>query len=618
MTWWSGCRRCCSTIARFVSCMAGHNWRQQCVAIATGLFAVYALQETYVALYKVGTSMQETCTEKPCLFMNVYPGNPGMNEKRTAPDYMSVQNGFSGPRKVESAWTEGLAISDGKKTIWWMKKSFWNNLYSFNFHIMYLMTAVLNLLTGFFRYPLFPDSWFPDPVSRRPACPEICKSHEGDIPNFKLSLTAYGTFCLFAWPIMSAFHDVFLLRGHGPRVTITLAWLCVVCQGNAAVASFVLVQCGLQVRYLRFFVLEPDVCTCYFHMSSFASLLALGTPIGLMYRYYCKLRLVYSSVFCGDVLYFKQFSVPFSIVQNSMSWARSSILMPRSPSDCPPLAEQWKMDRGLCLISIRVSFYASYLTLGLLYWFPVSLSISLSMVLPKLGDVLVTWLLWDQGASGMELIIVNINMKNFFVKCLLCLPAVLMLYIMYCSIVKCRTCQKCVKFIHLTVACMCMPLCMLLLPPAKLYIDGKISEEDLHIFLAGWSVSAWGCFLVASFHLFQSRSYFGMTYSFWKALKIYEALLDCKGTLPGDTFALSNFLSLSEQFDPETAALFKLDQLFEVARQTAQSSEQLADDADASWARELGLLVDALHSRGDVELVPVSHQDSHQSSSSVQ
>ena len=129
-----------------------------------------------------------------------------------------------------------------------------------------------------------------------------------DNQNEALPRTACNLFVksLCAWAFVCALHDVLLIRGHGPHVTILVGCIGLLVQEVMAVAAL---WAAVDVTGV-FASSVNDVwcCACYYKLDDLAAVFFLGTPIFMYATFVFKRDSLALAVVRGDCLYFRVFT----------------------------------------------------------------------------------------------------------------------------------------------------------------------------------------------------------------------------------------------------------------------------------------------------------------------
>ena len=558
------------------------------------------------------------CNDEPCYFINIFTW---MNGQETAPFYMSVQNGHAEMQYVtlrngtlqirkrrdnpnetflERAQREFYSDSDDVE---FRQKALQRSLY---FKVLLRLTDTGDILIRKLRAIYYclpgPHTWPQNPGPARPLCGgesqtsmlELCSSLT-DRRRLSFSSPMWMVFfvSLSLWPLTSAVHDIALLHGCSPSVTLSWAWACLSFQGLIPVAALWVTADAVGV-----FPIAPrghdEGCACYYKINDISALALLAAPLGLLLSYYSKYKLVLASVFSGDTLYYRQFYVPFGIVRGSPFWASPMLLLPQRSERRGFPTVFWTLDRSALQTS---KVFAKRIAQSQKFMFGVSLALLCTKLVPKVLHVLLALLAWEDVVSWTSLPIVRA--KNMVIK-LLCLPASFTLYVVFVLLREAKAARassvnrlgfwqgNCL-FCWLTCN---MVVCLfsafrVLLPPPNLWADNQLLREDVHIWAASWSVAAFPTL----FYLLVRNVNMLMQKSFESAVVTHLAVLDWKdqGKIC-EELTVGHLLEVAELFDPQTAALYKLDSLFKLARDHAAADRPADEPLDLGWRDALMLL----------------------------
>lgn len=604
-----------STHASRASQIAGRNAKQQLMAVIITCVTVYGTMSVASKLESLGPDELTACTDKPCNFVQLFPDAHG---RRTGPWYMSVQNGALGMQRILPTpyGIQSVTFESGTLKHWPIQTS---RFYGFSYALHVKLTAawlevcnamddvLLGKQVHFNEFSFPPGGLCPDKSSKQ--MKDICN----DVADLKPTSSrgvAFGAFQvgLFLWLASSAVHDVFVLRGHRLRLTITLAWVCLLLQGLVACAAMWVAADVIGVFYSKF--PGPDGskldCACYYRLNGIVALLSLVAPFGLLYKWQTKLVLVLTSAFSGDILYYKMFYVPFEsfgITELSTIWAQSPILRPQTGH--PDSQWERKVDPVVCEICDR---FAGIVHLTKNSFVPLSFFTLGAKLLPKMQGMLVDLLVSNDLTS--HLVTVRIA-----IKCLLLGPAACTLYLGYSVLRGLPAIRYDISemhnrmlgdmtmfFVALGVLIFGPSTFVLFFPPASLYIHNEIHPLDLHMSEAAWSACASFGFglMLLMWHLERLHGMGRGTLTLQSSRGLIEAVRAHsmlhqfkRASTENEKQQLSKKLRTTclMKFDEEAGKFFQLCDLIKLARDVEQRTEE--NDLDPIWADELSRALSA-------------------------
>ena len=282
------------------------------------------------------TSDLKPCAE-PCYFQHRYLDfHTFDNVTGWVPVYLEVQNGFERPRAVKtmSIFSE-LAKNDSGgllETVEVKKVMPSTPMYLLLFEFWNAFTTIMEFMLSAPVQALVQKAK-PDCPWRPGLCPGKSKDDmQGecerlDNQNEALPRTACNLFVklLCAWAFVCALHDVLLIRGHGPQVTIVVGCIGLVVQEVMAMAAL---WAAVDVTGVFPSSVNDVWCrACYYKLDDLAAYIFLGTPIFMYVNFVFKLDSLALAVVRGDCLYFRDFNVPFHTVQTHVAWAESPLLL---------------------------------------------------------------------------------------------------------------------------------------------------------------------------------------------------------------------------------------------------------------------------------------------------
>lgn len=311
------------------------SWWQQCTAVGKTVMIAAPLMQVVRYIENLRTTDLKPCTtSEPCYFQHRYLDFHTFGVPGWFPVYLEVQNGIEGPRAVETMFSwdakddsrgllrlvEGTTVMPATP-MYWLLFEFWNDFTSTS---QWLFSALVQALVQKAK---------PDCPWRPGLCPGFSKDDMQrecgslDNQNEALPRTACNMFVksLCAWAFVCALHDVLLIRGHGPHVTILVGCIGLLVQEVMAMAAL-----WAAVDVTGVFpssVHDVWCCACYYKLDDLAAFFFLVTPIVMYVNFVFKRNSLALAVVRGDCLYFREFNVPFHTVQTHVAWAASPLLL---------------------------------------------------------------------------------------------------------------------------------------------------------------------------------------------------------------------------------------------------------------------------------------------------
>lgn len=335
------------------------SWQQQCKAVVKTVIIAYPLMQVVRYIENLRTKDLKPCTSEPCYFQHRYFRDGGW-----FPLYLQVQNGVKRPRAMETmfSWdakddSQGLLqLVEVTKVMPATPMYFW--LFEFWNACTIGPESGLSALVQAFVQKAKPDCpWRPG------LCPGKSKDDmQGecerlDNQNEAFPRTACNLFVklLCAWAFVCALHDVLLIQGHGPHVTILVGCMGLVVQEVMAMAAL-----WAAVDVTGAFptsVHDVGCCACYYKLDDLAAFIFLGTPIFMYVTFAIKRSSLALAVVRGDCLYFQNFNVPFHTVQTHAAWAESPLLLAQHGTAALEARPLRKLP-DLCAARCAIAYYS--------------------------------------------------------------------------------------------------------------------------------------------------------------------------------------------------------------------------------------------------------------------
>ena len=256
------------------------SWWQLCTAVGKTVIIANGLMQVVRYIENLRTKDLKPCTE-PCYFQHRYFRDGGW-----VPVYLEVQNGFEGPRAVKTMFSEKAKNDSGGllQTVEVTKLMPATPMYLELFEFWDEWTIFLESELSALVYSLVQKAK-PDCPWRPGLCPGFSKDDMQrecgrlDNQNEALPRIACNLFVnlLCAWAFVCALHDVLLIRGHGPHVTILVGCIGLVVQEVMAMAAL-----WAAVDVTGVFpssVNDVWCCACYYKLDDLAAVIFLVTPI---------------------------------------------------------------------------------------------------------------------------------------------------------------------------------------------------------------------------------------------------------------------------------------------------------------------------------------------------
>ena len=223
------------------------SWWQQCQAVVKTVIIAAPLMHVVRYIENLRTKDLKPCTSEPCYFQHRYLDfHTFDNMPGWFPVYLEVQNGVKRPRAVETMFSwdakddsrgllrlvEGTTVMPATPMYLGLFE-FWNE---FTTVMEFFFSALVQALVQKAK---------PDCPWRPGLCPGFSQDDMQrecgslDNQNEALPRTACNVFVksLCAWAFVCALHDVLLIRGHGPHVTILVGCIGLLVQEVMAVAA---------------------------------------------------------------------------------------------------------------------------------------------------------------------------------------------------------------------------------------------------------------------------------------------------------------------------------------------------------------------------------------------
>jgi len=136
---------------------------------------------------------------------------------------------------------------------------------------------------------------------------------------------------LVLWCLCLAMHDLMLLSGMFDddfATPLYVSGVAAFLQGIACVALFTWAVGATEV-FPAPLVAEDPSCMCYYQLPSFQAVLALSTPLLLVYDWMRRLRLLAMSCLFGDHVFSAVFIAPHHLVRKTMLWSQGILISPK-------------------------------------------------------------------------------------------------------------------------------------------------------------------------------------------------------------------------------------------------------------------------------------------------
>ena len=225
---------------------ACHWWpmslQQQCKAVVKTVMIAYPLMQVVRYIENLRTKDLKPCTSEPCYFQHRHLSK----ETGWVPVYLEVQNGIEGPRAVKTGISEHAKKDSGGllQLVRVTKVKPPTPMYLELFEIWNAFTTIMEFMLSALVQALVQKAK-PDCPWRPGLCPGFSQDDMQrecgslDNQNEALPRTACNLFVksLCAWAFVCALHDVLLIRGHGPHVTILVGCIGLLVQEVMAVAA---------------------------------------------------------------------------------------------------------------------------------------------------------------------------------------------------------------------------------------------------------------------------------------------------------------------------------------------------------------------------------------------
>jgi len=390
-----------------------------------------------------------------------------------------------------------------------------------------------------------------------------------DNQNEALPRTACNLFVKFlcAWACVCALHDVLLIRGHGPHVTILVGCIGLLVQEVMAMAAL-----WAAVDVTGVFpssVNDVWCCACYYKLDDLAAFFFLGTPIFMYVNFAFKRSSLALAVVRGDCLYFRDFNVPFHAVQTHVAWAESPLLLAQHGTAALEARPVRKLP-DLCAVRCAIAYFR----VGAILWaFSVySFGLLSSIVMPKYLLLMMPFLSREPASDEAFI-------PNFTITFLLYGPCLLLLFcalyllysLRYWAVTGPRPIHDRIA-LALSLVLFFVPMGLssawLFLPPSSSPNTEGHSDELLMV-CSAWSAAGLPATLVVAFIMtsYQEINHKGID-KFLNVLRIYEALniLLRDGHSDPDKLSPDWIAEKTKNFTPEDAEDFQLRGLLDLVQ----------------------------------------------------
>ena len=545
----------------------------------------YPLMEVVRYIENLRTKGLKPCNSEPCYFQHRYFGEiDALDLPGWFPVYLEVQNGVKRPRAVETmlSWdakddSRGLLrLVEGTTVM--PATPMYLGLFEFWNACTIGLESVLSALVQAFVQKAKPDCpWRPGlcPGFSQDDMQRECERLDNE--NEALPRTACNVFVqlLCAWAFVCALHDVLLIRGHGPHVTILVGCIGLLVQEVMAMAAL-----WAAVDVTGVFpssVNDVWCCACYYKLDDLAAVFFLGTPIIMYVNFVFKRSSLALAVVRGDCLYFRDFNVPFHTVQTHVAWAESPLLLAQHGAAALEARPVSKLP-DLCAVRCAIAYFR----VGDILWVFSTFIIGLlsSIVMPKYLLLLISFLsnLPDSDWAFIA---------NFTIWFLLYGPCLLLLFCqLYCLYLVYDSpvtgprpiLEKIVLAVThiLTVVPMSLSSAWLFLPPSSSPNTEGHSDELLMV-CSAWSAAGVPAtlFVLLSMVMYQVINHKG-TEQFVGVLRIYQALniFLRDGHLDPDKLSPDWIAKKTRNFTPQDAEDFQLRGLLDLVQDFRQNGPQ--------------------------------------------
>ena len=546
------------------------NWWQQCKAVVTTVMIAAPLMQVVRYIENLRTKDLKPCTE-PCYFRHRY-----FEETGWVPMYLEVQNGIEGPRAIKtmSMFSE-LAKNDSRGLLQLVevtKVMPSTPIYLLLFEFSNEYTIQMELFLSALLYPLAQKAE-PNCPWRPGLCPGFSKDdmqrecERLDNQNEALPRTACNVFVklLCAWACVCALHDVLLIRGNGPHVTILVGCIGLLVQEVIAMAAL-----WAAVDVTGVFpssVNDVGCCACYYKLDDLAAFFFLGTPIFMYVNFVFKRDSLALAVVRGDCLYFRDFNVPFHTVQTHVASAESPLLLAEHGTAALEARPVRKLP-DLCAVRCAITYFRVRV---ILWAFSVySFALLSSIVMPKYLLLLISFL--SNLPDSDWAFIANFTFLLYGPCLLLLFCALYSLYLVYDLVVTSprpihEKISLAVTHILVTVP-LGLSSAWLFLPPSSSPNTEGHSDELLMV-CSVWSAAGLPAtlFVLLSMTCYQEINHKG-TEQFVDVLRIYEALniFLRDGHLDPDKLSPDWIAKKTRNFTQEDAEDFQLRGLLDLAQ----------------------------------------------------
>ena len=546
------------------------SWWQQCQAVVKTVIIANGLIEVVRYIENLRTKDLKPCNSEPCYFQHRHL----FEENGWVRVYLEVQNGIEGPRAVKTVISEDAKDDSGGllQLVQVTKVMPPTPMYLELFEFWDLITSIVEFIFSFLVQALVQKAK-PDCPWRPGLCPGKSKDDmQGecgslDNQNEALPRTACNLFVksLCAWAFVCALHDVLLIRGHGPHVTILVGCIGLLVQEVMAMAAL-----WAAVDVTGVFpssVNDVWCCACYYKLDDLAAVIFLATPILMYVTFVFKRDSLALAVVRGDCLYFRDFNVPFHTVQTHVAWAESPLLLAQHGAAALEARPVSKLP-DLCAVRCAIAYFS----VGEILWaFSMySFGFLSSIVMPKY--LLLLMPLQSNEPDSDKAFIANFTTFLLYGPCLLLLFCTLYsLYALLYLVTSPRSIHDKTSFAVIFlffVAPMGLSSAWLFLPPS-ISPDTEGHSDELLMVCSAWSAAG----LPAAFAVLLSMKFYQEinhkgTDQFLDVLSIYQALniLLRDGQLEPDKLSPDWIAKKTRNFTPEDAEDFQLRGLLDLVQ----------------------------------------------------
>ena len=542
------------------------SWKQQCKAVVKTVMIAYPLMQVVRYIENLRTKDLKPCTSEPCYFQHRY----FIGEKGWVPVYLEVQNGFERQRAVKTMFLWEAASWGLLQTVEVTKLMPATPMYLELFEFWNFITTTAEFFFSAMVQALVQKAK-PDCPWRPGLCPGKSKDDmQGecerlDNQNEALPRTACNLFVklLCAWAFVCALHDVLLIRGHGPHVTILVGCIGLLVQELMAMAAL-----WAAVDVTGVFpssVNDVWCCACYYKLDDMAAIIFLVTPIFMYVNFVFKRSSLALAVVRGDCLYFREFNVPFHTVQTHAAWAESPLLLAQHGTAALEARPVRKLP-DLCAVRCALAYFAVGIILSAFSCY--SFGLLSSIVMPKYLLLLISFL--SREPDSYVAFIANFTITFLlYGPCLLLLFCVLYsLYSLYLEVTSPRSIpdKTCIAVIILLfVVPMGLSSAWLFLPPS-ISPNTEGHSDELLMVCSVWSAAGLPATLAVllTVALYHRNNHIGDE----DVLRIYQALniFLRDGHLDPDKLSPDWIAKKTRNFTPEDAEGFQLRGLLDLVQ----------------------------------------------------